>query len=101
MKNKHHLTHRSPTELLLSAGVQNVKVGDAVFGLAPGCFGPAVVLPAELMVSMPPGLSFMEAATLPTVFVTVYAAFGDSLTTQDKVNKSILAHPRKLGFSSP
>ena len=48
-----------------------------------------MVLPAGLMVPMPPGLSFVEAATLPTVFVTVYAAFGaDGLIAQDKVKKA-------------
>lgn len=74
--------------------MQHLKVGDAVFGLAPGCFGPAVVLPAGLMVAMPPGLSFVEAATLPTVFVTVYAAFGTGLTTDDKVKDSNASHCR-------
>jgi NADPH:quinone reductase-like Zn-dependent oxidoreductase len=70
--------------------VEQLKVGDAVFGLAPGCFGPAVVLPAGLMVLMPPGITFVEAATLPTVFVTVYAAFGArGLGPDDKVNLSL------------
>lgn len=75
-----------------------MKVGDAVFGLAPGCFGPAVVLPAGLMVAMPPGLGFVEAATLPTVFVTVYAAFGAAgLTAKDKVNRRLLSSLRAGG----
>lgn len=60
----------------LRVGVEHLKIGDAVFGLAPGCFGPSVVLPGNLMVPMPPGLAFVDAATLPTVFVTVYAALG-------------------------
>ena len=79
--------------LLCNTGVQRLKVGDAVFGLAPGCFGPAVVLPAALMVQMPQGLNFIDAATLPTVFVTVYTAFGpQGLSAEDKVTRCIAAY---------
>ena len=57
-----------------------------MFGIAPGCFGLAVIVPAALMVPKPPGLSFVEAATLPTVFVTVFTALGlPGLQQQDKV----------------
>lgn len=49
--------------------------GDAVFGLAPGCLGPCVFLPAGLLAPMPPHLSFAAAATTPTVYTTVFAAF--------------------------
>ena len=44
-------------------------------GLAPGCIGQAVVVAVQLMVPMPPQLSFQEAATAPTVYVTVQTAF--------------------------
>lgn len=78
----------------LSAGVTGLRVGDTVFGLAPGCFGPSVVLPADLMVPKPPGLSFTQAATLPTVFVTVFAALGkQGLSSADKVRA-----PQNLGL---
>ena len=46
-----------------------------MLGLAPGCLGHSVVVPAQLMVPMPPCLSFQEAATTPTVYITVQAAF--------------------------
>lgn len=73
-------------------GVKDLRIGDAVFGLAPGCFGPSVVLPADLMVQMPPGLTFTEAATLPTVFVTVFEAFGmQGLQSGQKVCLNIIA----------
>lgn len=62
--------------VLCFAGVKGLRPGDAVFGLAPGCFGPTVELPEGLMVRMPTNLSFVQAATLPTVFVTVFEAFG-------------------------
>lgn len=57
-----------------------------MFGLAPGCFGPFVIIPEGLVVHKPPGVTFVEAATLPTVFVTVYAALGaKGLSQQDQV----------------
>ena len=49
--------------------------GDAVLGLAPGCLGPCVFVPAGLLAPMPPHLSFAAAATTPTVYTTVFAAF--------------------------
>lgn len=46
------------------------RVGDAVFGQATGCLGTAVVVDARTVVAMPPGLTFVQAATVPTVFLT-------------------------------
>ena len=46
-----------------------------MFGLAPGCLGPCVYAPAGLLAPMPPHLSFAAAATTPTVYTTVFAAF--------------------------
>ena len=46
------------------------RVGDAVFGQATGCLGTAVVVDARTVVAMPPSLTFMQAATVPTVFLT-------------------------------
>ena len=56
--------------------MEGYAIGDEVFGVAPGCFGAAVVAPAQLLVHKPPGISFVEAATTPTTYVTVYSAFG-------------------------
>ena len=49
-----------------------------MFGLAPGCLGPCVYAPAGLLAPMPPHLSFAAAATTPTVYTTVFAAFQQS-----------------------
>ena len=54
-------------------------MGDAVFGIAPGCLGSAVIVPADLMVALPPHISFEAAATVPTVYCTVHAALGADL----------------------
>ena len=48
--------------------------GRAVFGLATGSLGSHVLASAQTLVPMPPTLSFEQAATTPTVFVTVEAA---------------------------
>lgn len=61
------------------AGVSDKRVGDAVFGIAPGCLGASVIVPSDLMVALPPHLSFEAGATAPTVYCTVYAAFSADL----------------------
>lgn len=70
-------------------------MGDEVFGVAPGCLGPSVVVPEQLMVPKPPTLSFEEAATTPTVYVTVYAAFGDldTFKPNTKVSRKCSSYP--------
>ena len=60
-------------------GVKSLTPGDAVMGIAPGCLGPAVHVPASLVVCKPPALSFEDACTAPTVFCTVHAAFDDCI----------------------
>ena len=57
------------------SGVQSHRPGDAVFGLAGGSLGSHVHVAAPRMAAMPPTLSFEAAATCPTVFITVDAAF--------------------------
>ena len=52
----------------------HLRPGDAVFGLAHGCLGTVVACPAAQVVAMPAVLSFQEAATVPTVFITVEMA---------------------------
>lgn len=43
-----------------------------MFGQAAGCLGSAVLADAAALVPMPPAVSFAEAATIPTVFLTAY-----------------------------
>lgn len=50
------------------------SVGDAVFGLAAGCLGTHVSANPKTMVTMPTNITFEEAATTPTVFVTANIA---------------------------
>jgi NADPH:quinone reductase-like Zn-dependent oxidoreductase len=54
--------------------VEGQGAGQAVFGLSPGCLASHVVCSAEMLAPMPSNISFEEAATAPTVLVTVQAA---------------------------
>lgn len=49
------------------------RIGDRVFGQAAGCLGTAVVADALTVVPQPPRLAAIEAATVPTVFMTADA----------------------------
>lgn len=56
------------------AQVHHLKPGDAVMGFGASCFASHVVTPADAVARMPVGWSFEAAATVPTVFLTVYYA---------------------------
>ena len=48
--------------------------GDAVFGLAAGSLGSHVITSSKTVVQMPASITFEEAASIPTVFITVDTA---------------------------
>ncbi|GAB1818047.1 type I polyketide synthase [Herbidospora sp. RD11066] len=52
-------------------------VGDRVFGMAQGGFGPQVVTDARLLAPVPCGWSFATAASVPVVFLTALYALTD------------------------
>ncbi|MEU9099689.1 amino acid adenylation domain-containing protein [Streptomyces sp. NPDC048361] len=56
----------------VGARVDQVKVGDAVLGLARGSFASEVVTDARQVVRMPEHLTFEEAATIPMTFLTAW-----------------------------
>ena len=53
------------------------RVGDAVFGQAAGCLGSAVLTCGQTLVPMPPNVTFAEASTIPTVFLTAHSCLHD------------------------
>ncbi len=73
---------------------QNGKIlagpGDAAFGLAFGSLGSHVIASAKTLVPMPQGVSFEEASTMPTVFVTVDTAL--NRLAQVKRGQRVLLH---------
>jgi len=54
--------------------VEKYEVGDEVFGFGEGVLGSFANVPAFCLVRKPPSLSFAEAATIPTAFITTYYA---------------------------
>jgi polyketide synthase 12/candicidin polyketide synthase FscB len=62
--------------LEVGSGVEDVVVGDRVMGLFPG-LGPVVVTDHRLIVKMPAGWSFAQAAAVPIVFLTAYYGLVD------------------------
>lgn len=54
--------------------VRDYAPGDAVMGFGPACFASHVITRADAVAPMPENWSFEAAATVPTVFFTVYYA---------------------------
>ena len=55
-------------------GVTDLKVGDAVMGIAAGSFASYVITYADLVVKKPENISFEEAATIPITYLTAHYA---------------------------
>ncbi len=58
----------------IGTSIRNLKIGDQVVGLCGGAFATHVVVDAEHVASIPPGLACESAATLPVAFLTAYYA---------------------------
>ncbi|WP_376772737.1 SDR family NAD(P)-dependent oxidoreductase [Streptomyces zagrosensis] len=63
--------------LEVGSGVSRVGVGDRVLGMVSGGFGPVVVADERLVVGVPEGWSFVEAAGVPIAFLTAYYGLVD------------------------
>ena len=63
--------------LEVGVGVEGLGVGDRVMGVLPGGFGPVAVTDHRLLVRVPEGWSFVEAASVPSVFLTAYYGLVD------------------------
>ncbi|KAL8704809.1 MAG: hypothetical protein Q9201_002041 [Fulgogasparrea decipioides] len=70
-----HSTECSGVVSKIGNQVTNVKVGDPVFGAAPGNFGNYVRVRAQSMQKMIPGDKFEGVASMPVVFMTAIYAF--------------------------
>ncbi|KAL4451846.1 hypothetical protein ABPG75_007508, partial [Micractinium tetrahymenae] len=71
-------------------GVTHLLPGDAAFGLAGGSLGSHVRVDAQMLTQMPSNLCFEEAATTPTVCITVDCAFRQSAAVQP--GERVLVH---------
>ncbi|MEV7013827.1 SDR family NAD(P)-dependent oxidoreductase, partial [Streptosporangium sp. NPDC051022] len=55
-------------------GVPDLAVGDRVFGIVPGAFGPGAVADRRMLARIPCGWSFATAASVPIAFLTAHHA---------------------------
>lgn len=60
------------TVIEVGAAVENLHVGDAVFGFAHDSMGTEAVVPAAFLARMPAGLTAEQAAALPVAFLTAH-----------------------------
>jgi acyl transferase domain-containing protein/acyl carrier protein len=60
------------TIVSVGSSVTDFAVGERVVGLAEGAFRSHVTVPAERVFRIPANLSLVEAATIPTAFLTAY-----------------------------
>ncbi|NLT70348.1 MAG: SDR family NAD(P)-dependent oxidoreductase, partial [Verrucomicrobiaceae bacterium] len=74
----------------VGSGVKDLKPGDKVVGMAPYCFRSYVTVHRHMVFRMPDSMSFVEGATLPTVFLTSHYAINE-LARMEK-GESILIH---------
>lgn len=70
--------------------VTDLKPGDAVVGMAPYCFRSYVTIHRRMVFRKPETMSFAEAATLPTVFLTSHYAINE--LARMRKGESILIH---------
>ena len=62
--------------LEVGPGVEGLAVGDRVMGLLVRGFGPVAVTDRRMLVRVPDEWSFVQAASVPTVFLTAYYGLG-------------------------
>ncbi|MFL6129698.1 MAG: SDR family NAD(P)-dependent oxidoreductase, partial [Mycobacteriales bacterium] len=58
--------------LEVGAEVTDLAPGDRVLGLVPDAFGPVAVTDRRMVVPMPAGFTFAQAAAVPVVYLTAY-----------------------------
>ena len=63
--------------LEVAPDVTSLRPGDRVMGLIPDAFGPVAVTDSGVLTRIPEGWSFVEAASVPIVFLTAYYALVD------------------------
>ena len=76
--------------LEVGEGVVDLVPGDRVMGLMGDAFGPVAVTERELLVGVPEGWSFVQAAGVPIVFLTAYYALVDLAGLEG--GESLLVH---------
>ncbi|MEV6618815.1 SDR family NAD(P)-dependent oxidoreductase [Streptomyces sp. NPDC051051] len=78
--------------------VTSMAPGDRVMGMFSGAFGPVAVTDERMVVPVPTGWSFAEAATVPIVYLTAYYGLADLAAL--KPGESVLIHAAAGGVGS-
>lgn len=76
--------------MAIGPGVMDLLPNQRVMGLIPASFGPISVTDHRLLVPIPSGLSFAEAATIPGAFLTAYYGLFD--LAQLQAGEKLLIH---------
>ncbi len=76
--------------LAVGEDVDRFRPGDRVLGVFHGGFGPTAVTDARLLVPVPAGWSFAQAAAVPVVFLTAYYGLVD--LARVRPGETILVH---------
>ncbi|MFF8956545.1 alpha/beta fold hydrolase [Streptomyces sp. NPDC014894] len=85
--------------LEVGPGVDGLAVGDRVMGLLSGAYaGPVAVADSRLVVRMPRGWTFAEAASVPAVFLTARYALTDLADV--RAGESLLVHAAAGGVGT-
>ena len=80
--------------------VTTLTPGDRVMGLQPGAMmGPIAVADHRLLVKIPAGWSFAQAAAVPVVFLTAY--YGLAELARVRPGESVLVHSAAGGWAWP
>jgi len=74
----------------VGSNVTSLQPGEAVAGMAPYCFRAYVTVDSRMVFKKPAEMSFLDAATLPTVFLTSHYAI--SHLARARRGESILIH---------
>ena len=74
----------------IGPGVSGLAVGDRVMGLMIGAFGPLTISTVDLLVKIPEGWSFEQAAAQPTAFATAWYGLVDLANL--KAGEKVLIH---------
>ncbi|MFD7306369.1 SDR family NAD(P)-dependent oxidoreductase, partial [Streptomyces pharetrae] len=76
--------------LEVGEGVNDLAVGDRVLGVFSGAFGPVAVTDRRMLAPMPADWSFVQAASVPVVFLTAYYGLRDLAGL--RADESVLVH---------
>ncbi|GBD91773.1 phthiocerol synthesis polyketide synthase type I PpsC [bacterium BMS3Abin04] len=79
----------------VGSNVTKYKIGDHIFGIAPGSFSDYTVTAENLLSKIPQNLTFEEAATIPITFLTAY--YGLIELAKIKKGDKVLIHAASGG----